>query len=137
MDYNFYKFQKQFSENLQSYKGILESEVVKNFYFNPETLSVFYISYFSLSSSLMLPHSKVVKTIILNPTHPDCLIACEKGQNWNTYYPFVDSFSSKEERLLYCKRQCLSYTNLEFDKRILKINTRFFDFTSLREYFEK
>lgn len=138
MDYKFYQFQKQFVKNIQSYKGIVRNKNEKDFSFLSEKLLNFYSSDLFFSASLIFPRSREVKTIVLNPAHPDCLIACEKGQNWITYYEFNNNnFDSKEKQLLYCKKKCLSYTNLEFDKRIKTINTRFFDFTSLKEDIKK
>ena len=83
MDYNFYKFQKQFSENLESHKGILESKIVEGFSFVPEYLSHFYMPYLPLQSSLIFPRFKKVKVVILNSVNPNCLIACERGKNWD------------------------------------------------------
>ena len=136
-DYTFYKLQKQFSQNLKFYTGIIGKEEVKNFSFTPESLSIFYWGYFSVAGSIIFPRSYKIEAIVLNSPHPGCLTACKIGQNWGTdYYRFDSNFASKKEKAIYCKRKCMSYANREFDTKILTINTRFFDLSSIKEHFK-
>ena len=137
MDYNFKKLQSQFSANLNPYTGIIESTIVKEFVFVPQHLSHFLYLNFIGPASLIFPRSRKVKAIVLNPAHPECLSSCKNNKVWNKYYYFNNTFISKEKLSFHCRKECLSYINLQFNKRIQKINTRFFDLTSLREHFEK
>ena len=140
IDYNFYKFQKQFSENLKSYEGIFEEEIVNpadNFTFSPVELKNFYFHWLPFASSIIYPRSQKVKAVILGPPEADCLNACKNKKPWNRWYPFKYNYNSKKEHFLYCKKKCLSYANREFDKKFLQNNVHFFDFSSLREDLEK
>lgn len=139
MDHNFYKFQKQFSENLKSYEGVLEGKISKNFYFFPESFYIFHepfvLASFLDSASLIFPRSREVKAIMLDPIPQDCLIACEKNQRLDIYNSLDNSSVSKNKRLSYCEQTCLLYRNQKFKERLSTVNTRFFDFTYLKKYF--
>ena len=138
-NHNFYKFQKQFSKNLNSHTGIIEDEeVIKNFSFTPKPLSAFFWPYFSVAASIVFPRAYKIEAIVLNSPRADCLTSCKNGQKWEAdYYRFDNYFASEKDRSFYCKRTCISYENREFDKKISTINTRFFDLTSIKEHFEK
>ena len=129
IDYSFYKFQKQFSENLKSHEGIFEEEIInpnEDFTFSPAELKNFYLHWLPFSSSIIYPRSRKIKVVILNPSHPDCLKAC---QNKKTIYDYYH-FNFKKENF-NCQRECLSYSNYQFDKEFFQNDGYFFDFTSL------
>ena len=129
MDYNFYKFQKQFSKNLKSHKGILDNKIIESFIYTPKILSTLQNPQ-GIATSLIFPRTRDIQVVISDLPASKCLASCEGGNH--EIYKFDNNFKS-EEQTIYCEKKCLSDKKLELE-RLLHSKTRFFDFTSLRKY---
>ena len=124
MDYNFYKFQGQFSEKLENCQGQLEWSSVKGFFQNIEDYGKFEEGLWKITSvSLIYPRSQNVKAILLNDS---CVHECR------------ESHENIEASLEKCERFCDSMS-FDMPARLFSnsVDSRFFDFEPLIENISK
>ena len=119
-DFQFYKHQKQFSEQLGKCQGLLEWPLVKNIFYDIEDYFKLEKQIWKISTvSMIYPQSKDIQAVILNT---NCIDDCLKNGN----------------SLDICRGHC-GHLKFNLPSSLFKneLNTRFFDFEPLIENISK